>query len=130
VVEQRQWRIRSVIEVVDGVGARVFALRASGLVTAEEYARVVRPALRDWVDDVGHLHALVILERDFAYEKHGDWGTAADGVLEWPQWRRLGVVTDSWWLRRMAPFAAAYVPGSVRAFSRRDLGHAVTWLGS
>lgn len=116
------------IEIVEDVSDGVFALRASGLVTAEEYARVVRPAFRDFVDAVEHLRALVILERDFAYQRGADWGTAADGVLQLPQWRRLGVVTDDGKLRRLAPMASLYVPGSVRAFPMDRLPHAVAWL--
>jgi hypothetical protein len=119
-----------VIEVVEDVTDGVFALRASGLVTADEYARVVRPAFQDFAAAVEHLRALVILERDFAYERGGDWGTAADGVLQLPQWRRLGVVTDDGRLRRMAPLASLYVRGSVRAFPMSRLPHAVAWLST
>jgi hypothetical protein len=119
-----------VIELVDDLHEHVFGLRASGVVTADEYAEVVRPAVRAWVEQTGHLHALVILEHGFAYDKHGDWHSAADGVLQWPQWRRLGVLTDSWWLRSMAPLASPYLHGTVRAFPRRQLPQAVAWIVS
>jgi hypothetical protein len=117
-----------VIEIVEDVSDGVFALRASGLVTAEEYAEVVRPAFHDFVHAVEHLRALVILERDFAYERGGDWGAAADGVLQLPQWRRLGVVTDDGSIRRLAPLASLYLRGSVRAFPMSRLPHALSWL--
>jgi len=119
-----------VIEIVEDVSEGVFALRASGHVTAQEYAEIVRPAFADFVEAVEHLRALVILERGFTYERGGDWGDAADGVLQLKQWQRLGVVTDDGRIRRLAPFASLYVPGSVRAFPLDRLPHAVAWLST
>lgn len=115
------------IELVDDVPDGVFGLRAGGLVTPNEYATIVRPAVSDWLERSDSLRVLAIIEHDFAYED-GDWHSAADGVLQRPEWQRLGVVTDAGWLRRMAPFAGFFVPVQLRTFKMRKLHHAKDWV--
>jgi hypothetical protein len=115
------------IELVDDVPNGVFGLRAGGLVTPQEYQSVVRPALSQWLTSADSLRVLAIIEPDFSYAD-GDWHTAADGVLQRPEWRRLGVVTDSGWLRRMAPVGARFVPARVRGFRSHRVHDAKTWV--
>jgi hypothetical protein len=117
-----------VIELVDDAPDGVLGLRVAGLVTTEEYLVVVRPALHDWLTTAAHLSVLAIVEHDFGYDPDGDWGTATDGVLALPEWRRLGVVTDAGWLRRLAPVASFFVPGKVRAFPMDRLDEARAWV--
>lgn len=115
------------IELVDDVPHGVFGLRAGGLVTPEEYHAIVRPALSTWLDTAGSLRVLALIEPDFSYAD-GDWHTASDGVLQRPEWNRLGVVTDSGWLRMMAPLGSRYVPARVRGFRTQRVQHARAWV--
>ena len=115
------------IELVDDVPSGVFGLRAGGVVTPDEYSEVVRPALTDWLSSADSLRVLAIVDQDFAYET-GDWHTASDGVLQRPEWHRLGVVTDAGWLRRMAPVGSLYLPGKLRTFRMGKLHDAKDWL--
>lgn len=117
----------SVIELVDDAPDGVFGLRAAGVVTPDEYATLVRPALERWLTTAEHLHVLAILEDDFAYAD-GDWNSATGGVLKLSQWRRLGVVTDAGWLRRLTPMASFFVPGKVRTFPHHKLHDARAWV--
>lgn len=118
------------IELLDDAPAGVLALRASGLVTTEEYVAVVQPALRQWLQVADQLHVLAILDTDFAYDPHGDWRQATDGVEALPALRRLGVVTDAGWVRRLSPIAGFFVPGQVRAFPSSRLHHARAWVAA
>jgi hypothetical protein len=115
------------IELVDDVPSGVFGLRAGGLVTPDEYAEVVRPALQTWLQGTPSLRVLAIVESDFAYAD-GDWHTASDGVLRRPEWHRLGVVTDAGWLRRMAPVGSMFVPARLRTFRMDKVHDAKQWL--
>jgi hypothetical protein len=115
------------IELVDDVPSGVFGLRAGGLVTPQEYQTVVRPALSQWLSSAESLRVLAIIEPDFSYAD-GDWHTASDGVLQRPEWNRLGVVTDAGWLRLMAPVGARFVPARVRGFRSHRVHHAREWV--
>jgi hypothetical protein len=115
------------IELVDDVPNGVFGLRAGGLVTPDEYHAVVRPALSEWLVTADSLRVLALIEPDFAYAD-GDWHAASDGVLQRPEWNRLGVVTDAGWLRRMAPLGARFVPARVRGFRTQRAHHAREWV--
>jgi hypothetical protein len=115
------------IELIDDVPTGVFGLRAGGLVTPEEYAAVVRPALATWLAGQSRLRVLAIVHDDFAYAD-GDWSTASDGVLKRPEWDRLGVVTDHGWLRRMAPVGSMFVPARLKTFRMDRLPDAVAWV--
>lgn len=115
------------IELVDDVPSGVFGLRAGGLVTPDDYAAIVRPALSQWLDQQERLRVLAIVHDDFAYAD-GDWKTASDGVLNLPEWHRLGVVTDHGWLRRMAPVGSFFVPARLKTFRMDQLENAMTWV--
>ena len=116
------------IELVDDVGHGVFGLRAGGLVTPEEYSAVVRPALDSWLTTTESLRVLASVDHDFAYAE-GDWRSASDGVLQRPEWERLGVVTDAGWLRRMAPVGSMFVPARLKTFRTDRLDDAIAWVG-
>lgn len=116
------------IELVDDVPTGVFGLRAGGVVTPEDYRAVVRPALDDWLTEPRPLRVLAIVDADFSYAD-GDWQDASDGVLRREEWHRLGVVTDSSWVRRMAPVGGMFVPARVRTFRMHRLGDAKSWVG-
>ena len=119
------------ITVLTGLPTGVVGFQASGKLTAEDYTRVLEPALAAAGADGGKIRVLLDFGGEFeGMEAGAAWQDLQTGVREWSAWERIALVTDHAWMRDGLSMFAWAVPGEVRAFPGTERDAAVDWLAA
>jgi SpoIIAA-like len=111
----------------------VVGVEARGRVTAEDYARVLVPAVeaaRGQSGD-GRVRLLYVLGRESPdYTAGAAWEDTKLGLGHLRSWERIAVVGDADWLRHAIHGLGWIVPGEVRVFGTDELDSAREWVTS
>ena len=119
------------ITTLTGMPDGVLGFEASGKLTAEDYTRVLEPALAAAGADGRRIRVLVEFGAEFdGMEPGAAWQDLRTGMREWSAWERIALVTDHAWMRDALTMFAWAVPGEVRAFAAADRSAAIDWLGA
>ena len=117
------------IRVLTGLPDGVLGFEASGKLTADDYTKVLAPALRDATADGRKIRVLLDFTGEFdGMEGGAVWQDMRMGVREWSAWERIALVTDHAWMREGLRMFAWAVPGEVRVFPVGERENAVAWL--
>jgi hypothetical protein len=117
------------ITALTGMPEGVLGFEASGKLTAEDYTRVLEPALVAAHADGRKIRVLLDFRGEFdGMEPGAAWQDLRMGVREWSAWERIALVTDHTWMRDGLGMFAWAVPGEVRAFPGADRDAAIEWL--
>ncbi len=120
------------LEPLDGMPAGTIGFRATGRVTADDYARVLLPSRRAAAeaDDVRMVFAV-----GPEFEKFELGALAEDaragitlGVAHRHAWKRTAVVTDVEWIVKAIHMFLWLTPGEVRVFGLDELEQAKSWV--
>lgn len=116
-------------EPIEGFPDDVVAVRASGLVSAEDYRTVLTPEIARAT--AGGRKARLLLEfgEEFAgYDTSAMLSDSVLGVRHLGSFERIAVVTDAEWLRRAIHVFGGLIPGEVRLFPVAEAGAARDWI--
>ncbi|WP_299789108.1 STAS/SEC14 domain-containing protein [uncultured Shewanella sp.] len=117
------------LELLSGFDHDTVAIRASGVVTADDYDQHLLPVIEEKLKD----HASIKLWYEFDERFEGIsvgtlWDDAKLGLFHLTDFYRVAFITDSRMVSGMAHALAYMIPCPVRVFERSDLGLAVQWL--
>lgn len=108
--------------------AGVIGVRATEEVTAEDYDRVLVPAINRVLADHDKVRLLYELEEDVGYEPGAVWQDARLGLTRFASFERIALVTDAEWLRKAVPVFSVLMPGQMRAFPLAERDAATAWV--
>ena len=115
------------IELIGGLPDRVVGLRASGMVTREDYERLAIPAVRAALDAHSNLRLLYVLGEDLeGYTLGAMWDDTKLGEQTRHDWERIGVATAQDWVRNAVRAFGWMMSGEVRVFD--DQQAATAWI--
>lgn len=119
------------IERIEDMPAGTTGLRASGVLTREDYRDVLEPALAEAVAAGGI--RLVFVLTSFEGLAPGAWiEDMKTGLNAWVRdhaaWRRFALVTDVEWVARAMHTFAWMAPGEVREFGLEQEQAAREWV--
>jgi hypothetical protein len=117
------------LQLIEGFGDDVAAIRGVGLVTAADYRDVLAPAIARAT--ASGRKARLLLELGEGFEGYDTSAMLADGALgigHLGSFERIAIVTDAEWLRRAVQLVGALIPGDVRLFAAGDGERARTWV--
>jgi hypothetical protein len=117
------------LHVLDGYPDGVVAVRGTGTVTADDYRRVLGPAVE--TATAGGRKARLLLELTEGFEGYDASAIAADaglGMGHLGSFERIAVVTDAEWLRGAVHVFGAFIPGEVRLFAAAESADAEAWI--
>ena len=118
-------------ELIDGFADGVVAVRGVGRITADDYRSVLGPAIKQAA--AGGRKVRLYLEFGDGFEGYDPSAILADtglGLTELGTFERLGVVTDTDWLRRAIRILGPLIPGEVREFAVADTQGARQWISA
>jgi hypothetical protein len=122
------------IEAVSGMPEGTIGLRAGGRVDAEDYTKVLEPALRAAVERGEPINLLYVLDDDTDYTAGAamqDMKTGVTlGVPHLSAFRKTALVSDADWVQRLSQAFGWMMPGELRTFGKADLAAAKSWLAS
>lgn len=117
------------IRLTEGLPGNTIVAEAVGTVTAEDYERVLTPALQHAAEGSEKLRLLYVLGAEFdGYDAGAATDDAKVGIRYWSAFERIGLVTDHETFRVLARAFGFLMPGEVRVFSLADRSAAEAWI--
>jgi hypothetical protein len=121
------------LTLIEDLPQDVVGVEAHGKVTAEDYERVLVPA----VDAVsaraggGGVRLLYVLGHEVPdYTAGAAWEDAKLGLGHLRSWERIAIVGDADWLRHAVHGLGWLMPGEIKVFALEELDSARAWVTS
>jgi hypothetical protein len=125
------WGVVAVIRVLDGTPDGVLGVEVAGKLRAEDYTKVLAPALAAATEDGRKIRIVLLFTDEFDGMEPG--AAVQDlkmGIRDWSAWERIALVTDHDWMRDGLRIFAWAVPGEVKAFRASEWDEAVAWAAA
>src|SRR4051794_37820671 len=111
--------------------AGVVGVETGGKLSAEDYTKVLAPALAAATKDGGKIRIVLFFTGEFDRMEAGAvWQDVKTGIRDWSAWERIALVTDHAGMRDGLRIFAWAVPGEVRAFPASEPEEAVAWAAA
>jgi len=105
------------------------AIRAVGIITAEDYKETLIPLVKEKLEVHDQLKCLVVLDDDYAtYSGDAAWEDSKFGLFHIRDFSRIALVTDVGWLTRAAKVFGPFMPYKVKTFPVAELEEAKSWI--
>ena len=118
------------IEIIDGLPKHVLAIRATGLVSGEDYRNIVRPAVE--ARRTANKKLCLLYHFPPAFRKFTTtalWDDTQIGLHRLTGFARVAVVTDIEWLRTLVNGLRPAEAIETRAFADDGFDEARDWIG-
>lgn len=117
------------LEILDGFNHDTVAIKASGVVTGDDYDQRLLPAIEARLKD----HASIKLWYEFDEGFKGItvetlWDDAMLGFFHLTDFSRVVIITDSEWISAMAKAMAYMIPCPVKVFDKCSSHLAEQWI--
>ncbi|MEZ5461886.1 STAS/SEC14 domain-containing protein [Dokdonella sp.] len=117
------------IKLIAGLPEHVIGFELSGKVSAEDYEKVLMPAVDAATAGGQKIGLLYHITPEFEkYEFEAMWDDAKVGFRHLASWKKIAVVTDVDWIRWSVKSFGFAMPGQVRVFDQAGLAAAREWL--
>lgn len=112
-----------------GFPDNVVAVQAEGLVTGDDYAQTLVPAVEKRFQQFDVVRLLYQIGPQFKrFTTTALWEDAKVGLHHLDRFERIAVVTDVAWITKLVDGVAASMPGNTRCFRIAQLGDATDWI--
>lgn len=116
-------------EVIDGLPRDVVAIRAVGIITAQDYRDTLIPLVEGKLKDHDKLKLLFVLDDDYiTYSGDAAWEDTKFDLRHLRDFSRIALVTDVKWLTTAAHLFAPIVPHEFKTFPMEELEDAKSWI--
>ncbi len=116
------------IELMPDVSAPAVGIRASGVVTAEDYRKVLIPALRKAFETNKKVRVIYVMGPEFeSFEPGAMWQDTLFGLRHYFDFNKIAVVTDHETWASAVRMMAHFIPGAVRVYPMTELDAAKAW---
>jgi len=118
------------IELLEGFPADAVAVRCSSFVNKADYDEVLVPAVERALKAHEKLRLYYEVVPDFSGISAGAmWEDFWIGMRHLNRWKRVAVVTDVSWIKRMVHLFGFLLPKATKVFAVAKSGEARAWLG-
>ncbi|AKB78258.1 Amidases related to nicotinamidase [Methanosarcina horonobensis HB-1 = JCM 15518] len=117
------------IEIIPGLPDNVLAVTVSGILTGEDYEKVLVPAIEDKVQKYGKIRILYQLGEKF--EGFTDEAMLEDtkfGIRHFTSFEKIALVSNVDWIVNAVKVFKFIIPGSVRTYRNEELSEAKAWI--
>ena len=116
-------------ELIDGLPSDVVGLKASGIITAQDYRDMLLPLVEEKLKQHDKLKFLLVIDDSFiAYSPEAAWDDARFGFSHWADFGRIAVVTDVGWIRIAVRLFTPLMRSEVHIFDLDELEDAKSWI--
>jgi hypothetical protein len=117
------------IKITPGLPDNILAVTAHGTVTAEDYEKVLLPAVDEALKRHKKIRFLFRTGEDFSgYTTGAMWDDAKLGVRHVTAFEKIAVVSDVHWLVHTTKLFRFLFPCPVKIFPAKDMREAETWI--
>jgi hypothetical protein len=119
------------VEKIPNLPDNVLGFIAKGTVTANDYEKIIIPAVEALFSRQGKVRFLYHLGEDFSgFEAAAMWDDTKLGLKHLTGWERMAIVSDVEWIRAAIRVFGLAIPGDVRVFHNRELDEATRWVSA
>ena len=119
------------LEKLENMASHVAAFKATGVVTKEDYNRLLVPEIERVDKEHGHIHFMMVMETSAKNFSFGAWlQDALEGLKHYRGWKKIAIVTDEKGIEKFSNIFSAVIPGSSRGFPLKELEQAKQWVSS
>jgi len=116
-------------EVIDGLPRDVVAIRAVGIITAQDYRDVLIPLVEGKLAEHDKLKLLFVMGDDYTtFSGDAAWEDTKFDMKHLRDFSRIAVVTDVPWITRTMRIFAPIVPYDLKVFPMEELDEAKGWI--
>jgi SpoIIAA-like len=116
------------IRRIEDMPAGTVGLEAVGTVTADDYERVLIPALSDALERK-NVRLLYLLGPQFeSYSASAMWSDTKIGLRHLRSWKKVAIVSDEEWLEKAVKALGWMMPGKIKAFEVDEFDEAKAWV--
>lgn len=117
------------VEVTFDTKSNIIQCRLSGVVSAEDYEKVLIPAITKHFEKNKTLKVLYYVDENFdSYELKAMYDDAKIGMKFFFQWEKIAVVSDVEWLKNSVRLFSFLFPATIETFATNELKQAKEWL--
>lgn len=116
-------------EVIDGLPRDVVAVRAVGIITAEDYRETLVPLVEAKLKEHDMLKLLFVMGDEYAtFAGDAAWEDTKFDLKHLRDFSRIAVVTDVNWVTKTMKIFAPVLPYTLKVFPMADLEEAKSWI--
>ena len=117
------------IEVIHGLPPYVTAFRATGVVTGDDYNKIINPRVKSVVTAFGKINYLLVLNTSLKNYTTGAWiEDALLGIRYFARWKKIAIVTEKDAIKKFTDTFGKLIPPQTRGFKMEDIGIANRWI--
>lgn len=117
------------IRWLEGFPQRIVAIAADGLLTRQDYERMLIPRVNALLQRHEKLRIYYELGAGFTgFEAGAAWEDMKLGLGHLQRWERMAVVTDIRWIRAAREAFGFLMPGGLRVFDSAHSAEARRWI--
>lgn len=118
------------IEQIPGMPSGSLGFSARGIVTGDDYEKVIVPAIEAAFEKTRRVRLLYHLGEAFeGFEMRAMWDDTMLGLRHFTGWDRVAVVTDMGWLRTASKAMSVMMPMELRVYANAGFADAMAWIG-
>lgn len=117
------------IEVIQGLPAHVTAFHAIGIVTRDDYHKVINPYVKNVATAFGKINYMLVLSTPLKNYTVAAW--IEDGLLGfryYSKWNKLAIVTEKDGIKKFSNTFGIFIPCPTKGFKMEELGIAKKWI--
>jgi SpoIIAA-like len=119
------------IEMLADFPENVVAASARGVVTKEDYQKILVPRVERALQKHSKIRFYYDLGKEFSGMEAGAmWEDFKVGMEHLSRWERIAVVTDTEWVRHTVNAFRFLMPGNVRVFATSQAAEARAWIAA
>jgi hypothetical protein len=117
------------ITQINDASLNAIAFKVSGQIDANDFQKVVVPAVKELVSRTVELNCLLYLDTNMGNFCAGDWlKNAVMGCKELPKWNRAAIVTDSTNVISFTQGFSYIMPAEFQGFEKENYREALLWV--
>jgi len=115
-------------QMSEGIKNNVVALYAHGMISHQDYERVVIPTVEEKIRLYSKVRFLFVLADDFeGYTAEAMWDDTKIGLQHLTAFEKIAVVTNTVWVKEAVRFFGVFVPCPVKVFPKEEIQSATSW---
>ena len=118
------------MHAIEGLSDNVVGVRAEGEVTAEDYSKVLFPAIEAALSRHARVRLLYAVDSFEGFTPKAIWDDLKAGLKHWDHFDKIAFVSDHKQLAGAIKLMAFAIPCPIRVFPASDLTGAKAWIES
>ncbi|PBQ32418.1 STAS/SEC14 domain-containing protein [Sphingobacteriaceae bacterium] len=117
------------ITPLENLPANMVGFRATDTITEKDFTDTVMPAVKEVIDQTGHLNYLLVLDTSIKNFTMGAWmQDGLMGIKHLTKWKRAAIVSDLDAIRTFTDAFSIVIPGEFKGFKHSELDKAIAWV--